>query len=492
VHTFSGYHINHLLYESNKTLVYRACRQQDEEPVVLKVLRDDYPSPGRIAWFKREFEITRSLAFDGVPHIYTLDTEQNYWFMAMQDTGGSSITRLGLAGTLKLFNFLPLALKIVDNLAQIHQRQIMHKDINPSNIVYNPDTGDVKIIDFGIASMLSRETTSLYHLNMLEGTLAYMSPEQTGRMNRAVDYRTDFYSLGVTLYELLTGSLPFVCQDALEMVHAHIVRQPVPPHQHVPTIPPALSAIILKLMAKNAEDRYQSAYGLKADLEQQYAALTLQAGEISDSYWLMTETFQPGQKDVNEHFSIPQKLYGRGHEIHTLLQAFECVCQGARELMLVTGEAGIGKTALVQEVYKPMTRQKGYFVSGKFDQFQRDIPYAAFIQAFRSLVRQLLTESDNAIAAWSDALQKSLGATGRVIVDVIPELELIVGAQPPIAALPPSEAQHRLARTFQCFIQVFSKQTYPLVIFLDDLQWADASSEVRWMVCRLMLCSLSV
>jgi predicted ATPase/signal transduction histidine kinase/tRNA A-37 threonylcarbamoyl transferase component Bud32 len=499
--SLSSYQITEQLHESANSLVYRGCRQEDRQSVILKMLKQAYPPPEEIARFKREYEVTRSFDQAGIVKAYSLENDHNCWVMVLEDFGGQSLDLLQLAGKFPLTDFLTLAIQITDILGQIHQRYIIHKDINPSNIVFKGKTGQVKVIDFGISTVLSRESLTFRNPNLLEGTLAYISPEQTGRMNRTIDYRTDFYSLGVTFYELLTGHLPFPTSDALELVHCHIAKQPAPPHEHKPEIPPVISEIVLKLMAKNAEDRYQSAHGLKADLEeclrqlQDRADLTPPAplpykgmgepdppllagegqGERSTKRYQI-DPFPLGQHDISDRFQIPQKLYGREQEIDTLMAAFERVSQGASEMMLVFGYSGIGKSALVQEVYKPLTCQRGYFIAGKFDQFQRNIPYASLIQAFRSLVRQLLTESEAAIATWRETLLAALRSNAQVIIEVIPEVELIIGSQPALPDLPPAEAQNRFNLVFQNFIKVFIRPEHPLCIFLDDLQWADGAS----------------
>jgi len=299
---------------------------------------------------------------------------------------------------------------------------------------------------------LSRENQSLSHPKLLEGTLAYMSPEQTGRMNRAIDYRTDLYSLGVTFYEMLTGILPFQATEPLELVHCHIAKQPLPPRQLNPEIPQAVSEIVMKLLSKTAEDRYQSAYGLKADLEQ--CLDLLQATGHSQAEPRNEENFILGQQDLFSQFLIPQKLYGREEEVVTLMDAFERVSQGKTEMMLVSGYSGIGKSSLVNEVHKPIVGARGYFISGKFDQFKRNIPYSSLIQAFQSLLRQLLTESSENLATWKSKLLEAFASNGRVIIDVIPEVELIVGKQPDVTSLGPTESQNRFNRVFQEFIQV--------------------------------------
>ena len=462
-----GYQITEELYESANTLVYRGQRSVDNQPVILKVLKQDYPPPEKIAGFKREYEITCNLNIAGVVDAYSLESDQHRWVMALEDFGGESLARLELASKFPLTEFLTLAIQVTDILGQIHQQNIMHKDINPSNIVFNPTTGQVKVIDFGISTALARESTTIHNPDMLEGTLAYISPEQTGRMNRAMDYRTDFYSLGATFYEVLTGQLPFCTTGTMELVHCHLAKQPTSPSRLKADIPQPVSDIVLKLLAKDAEDRYQSAHGLRTDLE---ACLR---------QWQTTGSIihvPIGQHDVSDRFQIPQKLYGREAEIAKLLAASERVSQGASEMMLVSGYAGIGKTALVQEIYKPITRQQGYFISGKFDQFQRNTPYSSLIQAFRSLMQQLLTESKAQIDAWREKLLTALGSNGQVIIEVIPEAELIIGPQPAVPELPPNKAQNRFNLVFQNFIRVFTKPEHPLVIFLDDLQWADTAS----------------
>jgi predicted ATPase/signal transduction histidine kinase/tRNA A-37 threonylcarbamoyl transferase component Bud32 len=466
--TISAYQIVEHLYTGSDSQVYRARQKTDQRSVVLKMLRDEYPSPERIAWFRREYEIAHQAGeLDGIPCVYGLEAEAQRWAIVFEDSGGYSLRHPGLAGTLSLPDFLRRAIDLADILARLHQRQIMHKDINPSNIVYDTSTAQIWLIDFGSAAILSRESPAFHTPHVLEGTPAYMSPEQTGRMNRAIDYRTDFYSLGVTLYELLTGHLPFSSNDALELVHSHIARHPLPPHEHTPGIPEPLSAIILKLMAKNAEDRYQSAYGLKTDLEHCLC-------QWEDTGWIAP--FRPARHDISDHFQIPQKLYGREHESSTLLAAFERVSRGASELMLVTGEAGIGKSALVHEIYKPITHQRGYFISGKFDQFQRNIPYSALLHAFHDLVGLLLTEDEARIAAWRKKLLEAVGENGQFIIDVLPEVELIIGPQPALPPLGNAEIQSRFDQVFRQFIAVFAQPEHPLVLFLDDLQWADSAS----------------
>ncbi|MEG4330015.1 serine/threonine-protein kinase PknK, partial [Microcoleus sp. herbarium5] len=363
--------------------------------------------------------------------------------------------------------FLQIAIATTEILGQIHSANIIHKDINPSNIVYNPETEQLKIIDFGISTQLTRETPILKNPGLLEGTLAYISPEQTGRMNRTLDYRTDFYSLGVTFYELLTGKLPFDTEDALELVHCHIARQSVPPHEIKPEVPLIVSQIVSKLMAKNAENRYQTAGGLKHDLDK--CLVQLQETDSIEEFALAT-------RDITDRFLIPEKLYGRETEVSSLLAAFERVSTGSAEMMLVAGFSGIGKTAVVNEVHKPIARQRGYFIKGKYDQFQRNIPFSAFVQAFRELMGQLLSESEAQLKTWKTLILTALGESGQVLIEVIPELQRILGVQPLALELSGFAAQNRFNLLMQKFVQVFTTAQHPLVMFLDDLQWADSAS----------------
>jgi predicted ATPase/signal transduction histidine kinase/tRNA A-37 threonylcarbamoyl transferase component Bud32 len=486
--TLLGYQSLAQIYESANSEVYRGIREQDNKAVILKVLKEDYPTPSELTRYKQEYEITRNLNLDGVVKAYSLEPYQRTLVIILEDFGASSLKELINRQRLTLKEFLHIAIQTAESLGNIHSSNVIHKDINPSNIVFNPDTEIIKIIDFGIATVLTRENPTLKNPNVLEGTLAYMSPEQTGRMNRSLDYRTDFYSLGVSFYELLTGQLPFNTTDALELVHCHIAKQPVPPYFVIGEeyCPKVVSDIVMKLMAKTAEERYQSAWGLKADLEECLNQLQ-RHGEISE--------FPLGTQDISDKFQIPQKLYGRETEVETLLAAFERVAAGGIgrggdehtqlpvpspqskiELMLVAGYSGIGKTALVAEIHKPITEKRGYFIAGKFDQFGRNIPYSAVVDAFAGLVRQLLTETEAQLNQWREKLLTAFGPNGQVIIDVIPEVELIVGKQLEVPELGPAESQNRFNLVFGHFIRAFCSKEHPLVIFLDDLQWADSAT----------------
>ncbi|MEH2185482.1 MAG: AAA family ATPase [Nostoc sp.] len=481
-----GYQIHGLIYSGSKTLVHRGIRESDQKPVVIKLLRREYPTFYELVRFRNQYTIAKNLDIDGIIKTYSLENYQNSYALVMEDLGGISLqeemARCGDKGmginADGLQTFFHIALQIVSILDGLYHNRVIHKDIKPANILINPTTKDIRLIDFSLASLLSRETQTLTNPNILEGTLAYLSPEQTGRMNRGIDYRSDFYSLGVTFFELLTGELPFKSDEPMELVYCHLAKLPPQVHSLNPNIPPILSEIIGKLMAKNAEDRYQSTLGLKYDLE------------ICWRQWRETgriDGFELGVRDICDRFIIPEKLYGRQAEVESLLAAFDRVANppesplgkgGLRgvEMILVAGFSGIGKTAVVNEVHKPIVRSRGYFIKGKYDQFQRNIPLRAFVQAFRDLMGQLLSETDAQLEQWKAKILTSLGENAQVIIEVIPELEKIIGQQLPVTELSGSAGQNRFNLLFQKFIQVFTTKEHPLVIFLDDLQWADSAS----------------
>jgi len=462
-----GYQVSEQLYNSSKTLVYRGFRATDQKPVAIKLLKNPYPSFNELVQFRNQYTIAKNLNFPGIIQTISLEAYENGYILVMEDFGGISLKDYFANNVTILQEFLQIAISLCDTLDILSRQKIIHKDIKPANILINPDTKEVKLIDFSIASLLPRETQEIKNLNVLEGTLTYISPEQTGRMNRGIDYRTDFYSLGVSFYELLTGELPFPSNDPIELVHCHIAKIPTPVSDIQSEIPRVIGEIISKLMAKNAEDRYQSALGIKHDLEKCLSQLE-ETGKIA--------YFEIAQRDICDRFIIPDKLYGREREVGTLLSSFERVSLGATEMMLVAGFSGIGKTAVVNEVHKPIVRQRGYFIKGKYDQFQRNIPFSAFVQAFRDLMGQLLTESDAQIQAWKNKILAVVGENGQVIIEVIPELEIIIGKQPPATELSGTAAQNRFNLLFQKFTQLFTNTEHPLVIFLDDLQWADLAS----------------
>ncbi|RKZ51705.1 MAG: serine/threonine-protein kinase PknK [Candidatus Parabeggiatoa sp. nov. 3] len=465
--TLLGYRMTEKLYDGTRTLIYRGQRETDQKPVVIKFLKNEYPTFNELVQFRNQYTIAKNLDLDGIIHPYGLENYNNGFALIMEEVGAIALSEYMNANPLTLEAFFNIAIAIVKALEGLYQNRVIHKDIKPHNILIHPETKQVKLIDFSISSLLPREIQEIQSPNVLEGTLAYLSPEQTGRMNRGIDYRTDFYSLGVTFYELLTGQLPFKSDEPMELVHCHIAQTPTPPMQINRAIGQTLNDLIMKLMAKTAENRYQSALGLKYDLEQ------------CQQQWDNTGKIKPfslAQRDISDRFQIPEKLYGRETEVATLLAAFDRVSEGGTEMMLVAGFSGIGKTALVNEVHKPIVRQRGYFIKGKFDQFKRDIPFSAFVQAFQTLMRQLLTESAKQVQAWKTQIVEALGDNGQVIIEVIPELEQIIGPQSPVPELEGSAAQNRFNMLFHHFINVFTTAQHPLVIFLDDFQWIDSAS----------------
>jgi PAS domain S-box-containing protein len=483
-----GYTVIEELSQDTKTVVYRARFSQGEaiaganaplppttelavgengSTVVIKLLSSAYPTYQELVNFRHQYAIAKSLNLPGILRIYSLEELDLRYALVMEDFGGVSLAKYIEKHPLGLIDVLNIAIQLADILQLLGEQRIIHKDIKPSNILINPLTQVVKLIEFSIASQLTYETQAILHPNCLEGTLAYISPEQTGRMNRGIDYRTDFYALGVTLYQLLTGKLPFAADTPLELIHCHLAQIATPIHLVNSDIPVILSQIVAKLMAKNAEDRYQSALGIKYDLNQCLQQLQ-QTATIAQ--------LTIAQHDHSSRFIIPERLYGRENEVKILLNAFDRVVAGGSELMLVAGCSGIGKTAVINEVHKPITRQQGYFIKGKFDKLNRNIPLSAFIQALRDLIGQLLSENDVQIAVWKTKILTVLGGNGRSIVEVIPELAQIIGDQDPLPELAGNAAENRFRLLFQDFIQIFTTPAQPLVLFLDDLQWADLAS----------------
>ncbi len=462
-----GFQIVSLLKAGVKAVIYRGIRVKDRCPVIIKGLRPEQCTPNNIEQLKHEYAIAQRLNTVAAVKAYALEMHQGIPYLIMEDFEARSLDQL-LNQFQEPVPFLKIAIKITSKLAQIHTHHIVHKDIKPQNILVNLETNQVKIADFGIAAFIPYQQQMVSSSSRIEGSLPYLSPEQTGRMNRGIDHRSDLYSLGITFYEMLTGELPFQGKDPLEWVHCHIAKSPPSPKKLNADIPQMLCDIIIKLLSKVAEQRYQSALGLQFDLETCLKQLET-TGEI--------QSFVLGEQDISERFQIPQKLYGREQEIGKLLQAFErVVSQGKPELVLVSGYAGVGKSSLVKEIHKPIVRERGVFISGKFDQYKRDIPYSTIVQAFQTLARQILTQPEDQVATWKNRIQAALGNNGRLIADVIPEVELIVGEQPPIPELGPAESQNRFNLVFQNFISVFAQKEHPLIIFLDDMQWADSAT----------------
>ncbi len=466
---FPGYGRCEAIYESRSSLVCRGLRERDGQSVVLKLLRGSHPGNRALARFRQEYELLRDLHGPAVVQAFGLEEHGNSLVLVLEDFGGESLKKLSEQRRFALDELLAIFVEVAGALDGLHRRHLVHKDVNPANIVYNPDTGLCKLIDFGIAARLSPTHPVQGRTESLAGTLAYISPEQTGRMNRQLDYRSDLYSVGVSLYELLAGRLPFEPRHSLEMVHAHIAGVAPPLLELNPEVPPQLCAIVERLMAKTAEQRYQSAAGLRADLETCLDSLR-ETGRI--------EAFALGRQDHSDVFYLPQRLYGREAQVAILLDVFEQAVleRGERLMLLVSGYSGTGKTSLVKEIYKPVTHRRGWFIEGKFDQYQRSTPYSALKQALAGLVDGWLAASDERLAGIAAALREALGENAGLMLELAPALELVLGPQPAVPVLAGVEAQNRFNYTCRRFFRAVAAEQHPLVLFIDDLQWADLAS----------------
>jgi predicted ATPase/signal transduction histidine kinase/CheY-like chemotaxis protein len=467
----AGYRFTQEIYRGEKTLVHRGIREADNRPVVAKYLRTDYPTVDETDSLVREYDISLKLDIPGVAEYLSLEDFGHGKVLIIEDFGAISLKDYLLTHTLELPDTLELACSIIDIIASIHQKNIIHKDIKPANILINPEKNLIKLTDFNIAALTITQSTAQVTPEHIKGTLAYISPEQTGRINRNIDYRSDFYSYGVTLYEMLTRYLPFQTRDPMALIHAHCAGKPPSLNENY-QIPNNISDIVIKLLAKSADDRYQSAAGIKYDLEQCFEQLKSFSGRKKSHDFILAS------HDFPERFVLPEKLYGREKEIQFFQNELLRIKRGQPGMILVSGPPGIGKSFLINEIYKSLGRQKGrgYFVSGKFDQFRRNTPYRAIIHAFSGLIKQILSESDTKLAAWKSKILAKTGSSGQVLIDVIPAIELIIGKQPDVPTLSPTESRNRFNLLFKEFCSVFSRESESLIIFLDDLQWSDPAS----------------
>ncbi|MBN1347182.1 MAG: AAA family ATPase [Phycisphaerae bacterium] len=463
----AGYETHQQLHAGPRSAVYRGRRIEDGLPVVIKVPARQPPDESDLARIRRDFEIGSALSDPRVIRYHDLIRFRDSLALIEEDFPGVPLADRRPDDGMPPEEFLPVAIAVADAVDAMHRKDVIHKDLTPRNILVDPDNDVVKLIDFGIASRLRQETPSAKSPRRIDGTLAYVSPEQTGRMNRALDYRTDFYSMGVTFYELLCGRCPFEVEDPMELVHCHIAKTPAWPHEVNPEIPEAVSRIVMRLLAKDMEARYQSGSGLKADLQRCLDGLAAR-GRI--------ETFPLGERDRSERFRIPQTLYGRDRQIKQLLDAFDRAAGGESQMLLVSGHAGVGKSVLVNEIQKPITSRRGHFIAGKFGQLSRDVAYSAIAEAFQNLVRQLLGEPDERLRRWRESLLDALGPNGRIVIDLIPELELVIGPQPSMPDVGLVESRNRFNLVFRRFVRAIARSEHPLVLFLDDLQWADSPS----------------
>ena len=456
------------LREDHELILYRGHSKEVTAPSVLLLATVSLrPALETVEKLQHEYSFRNELDTTWTLRPMTLSQYNEQSVLVFEDPGGEPLNRL-VDGPMETKVFLRLAVAIAHAVGLLHKRHVIHKDLKPSNIVVARESGRIWLTGFGIASRLVRERRPLEPPEFIAGTLAYMAPEQTGRMNRSIDSRSDLYALGVTLYEMLTGTLPFTASDPMEWVHCHIARHPVPPHERVESVPAGVSAIVMKLLAKTPEERYQTASGVESDLRR--------CLEEWQSHGRI-DPFPLGAHDASDRLLIPEKLYGRKREVDALIAAFDrVVTQGRPELVLVSGYSGVGKSSVVNELHKVLVPPRGLFAAGKFDQYKRDIPYATMAHAFQTLVRQILVKSEADVDQWRRALAEAVGPSGQLIANLIPEVEIIIGKQPPVPDLPPRDAQHRFQLVFRRFLGVFAKPEHPLALFLDDLQWLDAAT----------------
>lgn len=458
-----GYEVGEQLFIGANSTVYKGKRIDDDKKVVIKLLNDEHPSIEKLANFRREYEITKRLSGDKIIRLYDLLNYKNTLLIVMEDFDGKALAQELKTRNLNLIDKLLLAIELTDALAQIHKNGIVHKDLNPYNIIWNSRTGQLKIVDFGISAELNKEKQQ--KSLVLEGALPYISPEQTGKINKNIDYRSDLYSLGIVLYQLFTGKLPF-SGDELEIVHSHIAKLPEQPKNIDRNIHPAISDIIMKLISKNAEDRYQSTFGLKYDLE--FCLKKLRQNEEKFK-------FKAGSKDIDNEFRIPQKLYGREKEIKLLKESIDALENNKTGLVLVSGYSGLGKTSIIHEMVEVVIKKGGRFISGKFDQLDHNQPYSALIDSFQGLVKNLLIEYDS-LEMWKKRLDEALGPNITIMADLIPKLKRIAGECSDVPLLNPTEEKNRFRMVFKNFVKVFATKKTPLIIFLDDLQWSDIAT----------------
>ena len=455
-----------IIYKGNSVISVER-HPEYSHPVVIKKPSKRHPSRRILRSLEKEYEMTRSLsAVEGVRKALGQQSIEDQPALILEYVEGETLRDHIGRKTLSLRAKLEIAVDLARTLGKIHQQDVIHLDLNSKNILIGNGQQAAYLIDLGAASRITGNAHQKVRPDQILGTLPYISPEQTGRINRAVDERSDLYSLGVVLYELMTRQLPFDSEDPLKLVHHHIARVPVSPSEISSGIPEVLSAIILKLLSKNVEDRYQSAAGVQADLEK-----CLQHLSPEDTI----EEFPVGQADYSNRLRFPQKLYGRDRELKELESAFESICLDTASIMFVGGYSGIGKTALVEEIQRPVSEKSGYFIEGKFDQLVTT-PYAGVAQALARFVSQILTQTEIQLAAWRSKILEAVGLNGRVLTDVVPGLELVIGPQPDVPDLHGQEVQNRFNYVFKRFFAAIARSEHPICFFLDDLQWIDPAS----------------
>jgi predicted ATPase/GAF domain-containing protein/tRNA A-37 threonylcarbamoyl transferase component Bud32 len=459
------YEVGELLAESERNTVRRVRRKRDGAELVIKTSTREYPTVRDARRLEFEYHLLCKVKGPRVISAVELERQDGRVAIVLEDFGGERVSPRGGQGT-ALAQFFPLALAVVRAIGEVHARGVIHKDINPRNILMNPESGEVKLIDFSLSTELGRERQRAHHTG-LEGTLQYLSPEQTGRMNRDVDYRTDYYSLGATFFELLTGAPPFSAPDVLGYIHCHLSKPAPDPRERVPELPAGLAAVVSKLMSKSPDDRYQSARGLLADLSHCEREWQAHAD---------VPPFELGAEDIPERFMVPQEVLGREAEASALLAEFEAAVQGPARLLMVSGYSGVGKSTLVSELHRPVVEKRAHFISGKFEPLERNTPYAALLSALRGFLKQKLTEPEPRLISHREQLLSALGKDAAVLVPLLPELGQILGPVSPVAELSAREAQLRLTRSFRDLLRALATAVEPLVVFLDDLQWTDGAT----------------
>ncbi|STX28828.1 regulatory protein (GGDEF domain) [Legionella beliardensis] len=465
--SISGYTLQERMRNNHNIDTYYALRRKDSYKVLLKKPNNHNAPSENLAILQHEYNLLQKITAPTIIKAYDFIQNFSEPVLILEGVEGQLLSLYLKEQQLSISDFLSLALQLVDIIEELHQLKIIHKEINPTNIIIDPNKLTLKLIDLSASTKLSDETFDYLNLDGFKESWAYISPEQTGRINRPVDYRTDFYSLGIMFFEMLTNQLPFSTADPLELFHCHIAKQPPAVHEIRREVPEILTNIIAKLLQKMPEERYSSTIGLRYDLQECQKQWHAKGG---------INKFKLALKDKKDYLSISRNLYGREEQVRQLLEAFERVSRGTKELIFIAGYSGIGKTSLVKEVHKPIMQYRGYYIQGKFDQLQQSIPYSGIVAAFQNLVKQVLLESEARLQEIKTYLTQALGNVGQVVIDVIPDVELIIGKQPPVHQLNPSEAQARFNLVFQNFVRVFAQATHPLVMFLDDLQWADTSS----------------
>jgi serine/threonine protein kinase len=462
----SSYAVQPLRKDEN-FILYRGRSKDDASRILVLSPLVEYPAPEILKRLEHEYSLREELDSTWAVRPIAIARHWDRTVLVLGDPGGVPLDQL-LGQPLEMAFALRAAISLSTTIGDLHQRGLIHKDIKPANVLVNSATGQCWLTGFGIASRLPRERQLPGPPEFIAGTLPYMAPEQTGRMNRSIDSRSDLYALGVSLYEMLTGSLPFSASDSMEWVHCHIARQPIPPETRSKNVPASVSDIVMKLLAKTAEERYQTAAGLERDLRR---------CQVEWQTHRQIVEFPLAEHDTPDRLRIPEKLYGRDQEIDTLMASFDrVVASGRPELVLVSGYSGIGKSSVINELHKALVPPRGLFASGEFDQYKRNIPYSTIAQAFQSLVRPLLAKSEAELGNWREALRQALGPNGSLIMDLVPELKLIIGEQPAIPDLPPQDAKARFQLVLRRFVGIFARSEHPLALFLDDLQWLDAST----------------